>query len=129
MWRRPIETTNPKVKDLFRSAKKLYTIKYYFFLYIAPDLCYTKNWINMYSNNSLARKDIQLEVTVRKNDVAKAMRILKKKLEREGVLQELRQREYYEKPSAKKRREKKANINRTKKVAKERLREENSPST
>lgn len=43
-------------------------------------------------------------------------------------MQELRQREYYEKPSAKKRREKKANINRTKKMAKERLREENSPS-
>ena len=42
-------------------------------------------------------------------------------------MQELRQREYYEKPSAKKRREKKANINRTKKLAKERLREENSP--
>jgi small subunit ribosomal protein S21 len=70
-----------------------------------------------------------LEVTVRKNDVAKAMRILKKKLEREGVMQELRQREYYEKPSAKKRREKKANINRTKKAKKDREREENSPST
>jgi small subunit ribosomal protein S21 len=82
----------------------------------------------MYSNQQ-TRKDIHLEVTVRKNDVAKAMRILKKKLEREGVLQELRQREYYEKPSAKKRREKKANINRTKKMAKERIREENSPST
>ena len=44
------------------------------------------------------------------------MRILKKKLEREGVMQELRQREYYEKPSEKKRREKKANINRSKKA-------------
>ena len=49
-----------------------------------------------------------MEVQVRKNDVIKAMRILKKKLEREGVMQELRQREHYEKPSDKKRREKKA---------------------
>ena len=68
-----------------------------------------------------------MEVQVRKNDVVKAMRILKKKLEREGVMQELRQREYYEKPSDKKRREKKANINRTKKADRERQRDEEKP--
>tara|TARA_R110002167_G_scaffold226071_1_gene431281 strand:+ start:184 stop:393 length:210 start_codon:yes stop_codon:yes gene_type:complete len=66
-----------------------------------------------------------LEVQVRKNDVVKAMRILKKKLEREGVMQELRQREYYEKPSEKKRREKKANIRRYKKEQRERMRDDN----
>ena len=76
----------------------------------------------MYSTQQ--RKDIQLEVIVRNNDVAKAMRILKKKLEREGVFQTLRLREYYEKPSAKKRREKKANINRTKRNERERRRDE-----
>lgn len=68
-----------------------------------------------------------MEVTVRNNDVAKAMRILKKKLEREGVMQELRVREHYEKPSEKKRREKKQNIARTKSRKKEQLREENKP--
>ena len=68
-----------------------------------------------------------MEVQVRKNDVVKAMRILKKKLEREGVMQELRKREYYEKPSDKKRREKKANINRTKKAERERQRDEEKP--
>jgi small subunit ribosomal protein S21 len=68
-----------------------------------------------------------LEVTVRKNDVVKAMRILKKKLEREGVMQELRQREHYEKPSDKKRREKKANINRSKKAIREQQRDEDKP--
>jgi small subunit ribosomal protein S21 len=68
-----------------------------------------------------------LEVQVRKNDVVKAMRILKKKLEREGVMQELRQREHYEKPSDKKRREKKANINRSKKAIREQQREEEKP--
>jgi len=66
-----------------------------------------------------------LEVEVRKNDVNKAMRILKKKLEREGVMQELRQREHYEKPSEKKRREKKANIRRVKKEQRERMRDDN----
>ena len=68
-----------------------------------------------------------MEVQVRKNDVIIAMRILKKKLEREGVMQELRQREHYEKPSDKKRREKKANINRTKKAIRERQRDEEKP--
>ena len=68
-----------------------------------------------------------MEVTVRNNDVAKAMRILKKKLEREGVMQELRLKEHYEKPSEKKRREKKQNIARTKSRKKEQLREENKP--
>ena len=68
-----------------------------------------------------------MEVTVRKNDVVKAMRILKKKLEREGVMQELRQREHYEKPSDKKRREKKANINRSKKAIREQQRDEDKP--
>jgi len=66
-----------------------------------------------------------MEVEVRKNDVNKAMRILKKKLEREGVMQELRQREHYEKPSEKKRREKKANIRRVKKEQRERMRDDN----
>ncbi len=55
------------------------------------------------------------------------MRILKKKLEREGVMQELRQREHYEKPSDKKRREKKANINRSKKAIREQQRDEDKP--
>jgi small subunit ribosomal protein S21 len=68
-----------------------------------------------------------MEVEVRKNDVNKAMRILKKKLEREGVMQELRQREHYEKPSDKKRRQKKANINRCKKANREKQREEEKP--
>ena len=40
-------------------------------------------------------------VTVRNNNVEKAMRVLKKKLQKDGLLKELRQREYYEKPSEK----------------------------
>ena len=37
-------------------------------------------------------------VTVRNNNVEKAMRVLKKKLQKDGLFKELRQREYYEKP-------------------------------
>ena len=46
-------------------------------------------------------------VTVRNNNVEKAMRVLKKKLQKDGLMKELRRREYYEKPSAK--RQKKIN--------------------
>jgi len=53
------------------------------------------------------------------------MRILKKKIEREGILQEVREREFYEKPSERKRREKKQNIRRHKKAQRERMREDN----
>jgi small subunit ribosomal protein S21 len=66
-----------------------------------------------------------MEVEVRNNNVTKAMRILKKKIEREGILQEVREREFYEKPSERKRREKKQNIRRHKKAERERMREDN----
>ena len=66
-----------------------------------------------------------MEVEVRNNNVTKAMRILKKKIEREGILQEVREREFYEKPSERKRKEKKQNILRHKKAQRERMREDN----
>lgn len=65
-----------------------------------------------------------LEVTVRNNNVKTALRILKKKLEQDGVMMELRRRQFYEKPSEKRREAKKQSIRRTKKREKERLRDE-----
>ena len=56
-----------------------------------------------------------IEVQVRGNNVEKAMRILKKKLMKDGMIKELRQRQYYEKPSLKKARKLKENIARCKK--------------
>lgn len=44
-------------------------------------------------------------VTVRDNKVDQALRVLKRKLQAEGVLKELRKREAFEKPSERKRRE------------------------
>ncbi len=41
-----------------------------------------------------------LSVEVRNNDVNKALRRFKKKVQEDGMLQRLREREYYEKPSA-----------------------------
>ena len=57
-----------------------------------------------------------MEVIVRNNNVGKAYRILKKKLQKDGLFRELRLKNYYEKPSAKRRREKKESINRVAKV-------------
>jgi small subunit ribosomal protein S21 len=63
-----------------------------------------------------------IEVVVKNGNVTKAMRVLKKKLEKDGLMLELRRRMYYEKPSLKKARERKQNIARCKKEA--RLKEE-----
>ena len=56
-----------------------------------------------------------LSVEVRNNDVAFALRKFKKKIAEDGILQELRQREFYEKPSEKRARAKAAGIARWKK--------------
>jgi small subunit ribosomal protein S21 len=45
-----------------------------------------------------------LEVKVRNNNVEKAIRQLKKKVMKDGLLKELKQRQFYEKPSLKKQR-------------------------
>jgi len=43
-----------------------------------------------------------LHVDVRENNVDQALRVLKKKMQREGLLREMRAKEFYEKPSVKK---------------------------
>ena len=57
-----------------------------------------------------------LEVRVKNNNVDKAMRQLKKKVMKDGLLKELKQRQYYEKPSLKRQRLKKESIKRVNKL-------------
>ena len=40
-----------------------------------------------------------VEITIRNNDVEQGLRVLKKKLQREGIYKELKRRKHYEKPS------------------------------
>ncbi len=61
---------------------------------------------------------MSITVEVRKGNVEQAMRVLKRKVQKEGIVKELRMRQYYEKPSAKKRRKKKENIANVKKLQK-----------
>ena len=47
---------------------------------------------------------MSITVEVRKGNVEQAMRVLKRKVQKEGIVKELRERQSYEKPSEKKRR-------------------------
>jgi small subunit ribosomal protein S21 len=55
-------------------------------------------------------------VSVRDNNVEQALRVLKKKLQREGIFREMKLRRDYEKPSEKKKREKSEAVRRWRKV-------------
>ena len=69
-----------------------------------------------------------LSVEVRNNDVNYALRKFKKKVQEDGILQELRQREFYEKPSEKRKKAKAAGRARwLKKLRK--MEEQNGPFT
>lgn len=65
----------------------------------------------------LQTKEHPLQVFVRDNNVDQALRVLKKKMQREGVFREMRQRRSYEKPSERKNREKAEAIRRVRKLA------------
>jgi small subunit ribosomal protein S21 len=54
---------------------------------------------------------------VRENNVDQALRILKRRMQREGIFREIRQRSFYEKPSEKRVREKAEAIRRSRKLA------------
>jgi small subunit ribosomal protein S21 len=63
------------------------------------------------------RKELTLKVFVRDNNVEQALRILKKKLQRDGLFREIKRRKAYEKPSQRKAREKGEAIRRGRKAA------------
>ena len=65
-----------------------------------------------------------LQVHVRDNNVDQALRALKKKMQREGIFREMKLRNYYEKPSEKRAREKAEAIRRARKLARKRAQRE-----
>ena len=58
-----------------------------------------------------------MQVLVRDNNIDQALRVLKKKMQREGMFREMKQRQSYEKPSERKNREKAEAIRRARKLA------------
>lgn len=55
-------------------------------------------------------------VSVRDNNVDQALRVLKKKMQREGIFREMKMRRDFEKPSEKKKREKAESVRRWRKM-------------
>lgn len=58
-----------------------------------------------------------MQVLVRDNNVDQALRVLKKKMQREGIFREMKARRSYEKPSERRGREKAEAIRRSRKAA------------
>ena len=58
---------------------------------------------------------MSITIQVRNGNVEQALRVMKKKLQKNGVLKELKARQYFEKPSERKRRKKKEGIANVKK--------------
>ena len=62
-----------------------------------------------------------LQVLVRDNNVDQALRVLKKKMQREGVFREMKLRRNYEKPSERRAREKAEAVRRYRKLMRKRM--------
>ena len=65
-----------------------------------------------------------MQVLVRDNNVEQALRVLKKKMQREGLFREMRDRRSYEKLSERRAREKGEAIRRARKLARKKMQRE-----
>jgi small subunit ribosomal protein S21 len=65
-----------------------------------------------------------MQVFVRDNNVDQALKVLKKKMQREGIFREMRQHGAYEKPSERRNREKAEAIRRARKLARKKAQRE-----
>ena len=65
-----------------------------------------------------------MQVIVRDNNIDQALKVLKKKMQREGIFREMRLRGHYEKPSEKRARERGEAVRRHRKLQRKRLQRE-----
>ena len=70
------------------------------------------------------KKEHDVQVFVRDNNVDQALKALKKKMQREGLFREMKLRGHYEKPSERRAREKAEAIRRARKLARKKLQRE-----
>src|SRR5947199_10444286 len=64
-----------------------------------------------------AKRTYAVQVLVRDNNLGQALRVLKKKMQREGVFREMKRRRFFEKPSERSTREKAEAVRRARKLA------------
>ena len=74
--------------------------------------------------NRSIEEERRVQVLVRDNNVDQALKVLKKKMQREGVFREMKLRGHYEKPSERRVREKAEAIRRARKLARKKLQRE-----
>ena len=75
--------------------------------------------------SDIFRRDVKdVYVTVRDNNVDQALRVLKKKMPREGVFREMKNRRSFEKPSERRARETAESTRRVRKLMRKRLERE-----
>jgi small subunit ribosomal protein S21 len=79
-------------------------------------------WLLAQSRNQ--EEEHPLLILVRDNNVDQALRVLKKKMQREGVFREMKRRRFYEKPSERSTREKADAIRRMRKLARKQAQRE-----
>ena len=72
-------------------------------------------------NRKLCKDRESVQVQVRDNNVDQALRVLKKKLQREGVFREMKLKQHFEKPSVKRAREKAEAVRRARKLARKKV--------
>ena len=82
-------------------------------------MCYVI-WLSLL----LTYKGLRMYVAVRDNNVDQALRVLKKKMQREGMFREMKNRRAYEKPSERKAREMAESTRRVRKLMRKRLERE-----
>ncbi len=70
------------------------------------------------------KEAIEVQVLVRENNVDQALRVLKEKMQREGIFREMKLRRNYEKPSERRARERAEAIRRTRKLMRKRMERE-----
>jgi small subunit ribosomal protein S21 len=69
-------------------------------------------------------RSLRVQIFVRDNNVDQAMKVLKKKMQREGIFRELKRKRYYEKPSEERARQKGEAVRRARKLARKQAQRE-----
>ena len=83
-----------------------------------------KQYVNKRDYQYLTNESLWVLVTVRDNNIDQALRVLKKKMQREGVFREMKNRRAYEKPSERRAREEAESTRRVRKLMRKRFERE-----
>lgn len=87
-------------------------------------ICQRLERLGIGSGNRSIEEGYRVQVLVRDNNVDQALKVLKKKMQREGVFREMKLHGHYEKPSERRIREKSEAIRRARKLARKKLQRE-----